>query len=294
MQETLSSTPSRTFPIHGWLGLALIGIFWPLNWGLALAIPFTAYGFFPLWLGYCLTVDALAAYFHNTSLLIRSRRKYVGLFLVSAPVWWVFEVLNWRLGNWHYVGRELFTDLEYALLASISFSTVLPAVLGTAELLSGTGFLRRAGKWLVLPPTPHVTMIFSLTGLGMFLAMVIWPQTFFPFIWISIYCMLEPINIWLGNRSLAEHTQSGDWRPVLALFLGVLLCGFFWEMWNYFSYPKWVYTVPWGGFAHIFEMPLPGYGGYLPFALELFAVYHFVAGLLGEKKTDYVTIGLFR
>jgi hypothetical protein len=65
-------------------------------------------------------------------------------------------------------------------------------------------------------------------------------------------------------------------------------------MWNYFSYPKWVYTVAWGGFAHIFEMPLLGYGGYLPFALELFAVYHFVMGLLGEKKTDYITKGLFR
>jgi len=295
MQKTLSPTaPSRTFPAHGRLGLALIAIFWPLNWSLASDIPFTAYGFFPLWLGYCLTVDALAAFFHGTSLLTRSRHKYLGLFLVSTPIWWVFEVLNWRLQNWHYVGRELFTDLEYLILSSLSFSTVLPAVLGTAELLAGMGFLRRARKWLVLPPTPRVTTIFALSGLGMFLMMVIWPQAFFPFIWISLYWMLEPINVWLGNRSLAERTQSGDWRPVLALFLGVLICGFFWEMWNYFSYPKWIYTVPWGGFAHMFEMPLLGYGGYLPFALELFAVYHFVMGLLGEKKTHYVTTGLFR
>lgn len=293
MEETLFAS-SRSFPIHGWLGLVLIGIFWPLNWALTPAIPFTAYGFFPLWLGYCLTVDALAALFHGTSLLTRSGRKYTGLFLVSIPVWWVFEILNWRLQNWHYVGRELFTDLEYLILSSLSFSTVLPAVSGTAELLSGIGFLRRAGKWLVLPPTPRVTRTFALIGVGMFLAMVIWPQVFFPFVWISLFCMLEPINIWLGHRSLAERTQHGDWRPVWALFLGALICGFFWEMWNYFSYPKWVYTVAWGGFAHIFEMPLLGYGGYLPFALELIAVYHFVVGLLGEKKTDYITKGLFR
>ena len=36
-------------------------------------------------------------------------------------------------------------------------------------------------------------------------------------------------------------------------------------------------------------MPLLGYGGYLPFALELFAMYHLIVGLAGQKKTDYVT-----
>ncbi|HLF91571.1 MAG TPA: hypothetical protein VI451_21685 [Anaerolineales bacterium] len=293
MEDTLSAR-ARNFSTHGWFGLALIGIFWPLNWALTPAIPFTAYGFFPLWVGYCLTVDALAAFFHGTSLLTRGGRKYTGLFLISVPIWWVFEILNWRIQNWHYAGRELFTDLEYLILSSLSFSTVLPAVLGTAELLSGMGFLRQAGKWLMLPPTPRVTRSFALAGVGMFLAVVIWPRAFFPFVWISLYCILEPVNIWLGHRSLAECTRHGDWRPVWALFLGVLICGFFWEMWNYFSYPKWVYTVAWGGFAHIFEMPLLGYGGYLPFALELFAVYHFVMGLLGEKKTDYITKGLFR
>jgi hypothetical protein len=59
-------------------------------------------------------------------------------------------------------------------------------------------------------------------------------------------------------------------------------------MWNYFSYPRWVYHVPWGNWFHIFEMPLLGYGGYLPFALELCAMYHLVAGLFDRKKTDYV------
>ena len=29
-------------------------------------------------------------------------------------------------------------------------------------------------------------------------------------------------------------------------------------------------------------MPVLGYGGYLPFALELFALYHLFAGILGH------------
>jgi hypothetical protein len=55
-------------------------------------------------------------------------------------------------------------------------------------------------------------------------------------------------------------------------------------MWNFYSYPKWVYRVPFVNFWHIFEMPLLGYLGYLPFALELFALYHLVIGLL--KRDD--------
>jgi len=121
--------------------------------------------------------------------------------------------------------------------------------------------------------------------------MLAWPKLFFPFVWLSLYFILEPINVWLGYRSLATSTAKGDWRPVVALWVGVLITAFFWEMWNYFSYPKWVYSVPWGGCCHVFEMPLLGYGGYLPFALELYAVYHFIYGLIGQKNSEYVQIG---
>ncbi len=292
-EATLKKSALRKFPAHGWVGLALILVFWPLNWSLSGRMPITAYGFFPLWLGYSLAVDALNVYRTGTSLITRGVRRYVGLFLVSAPVWWIFEVFNWRLQNWYYVGRELFSDLEYALLASLSFSTVIPAVFGTAELIASTEFVRRMRPWIVIRPTRPVTIGFALTGLGMLLAMMTWPRIFFPFLWLSLYFIFAPINVWLGNRSLVERVREGDWRPVASLFLGTLVCGFFWEFWNFFSFPKWVYTVPWGNFWHIFEMPLLGYGGYLPFGLELFAVYHLAMGLLGQGKTDYVTAGLF-
>jgi hypothetical protein len=87
----------------------------------------------------------------------------------------------------------------------------------------------------------------------------------------------------LGHRSLSSYLAKGDWRPIKALFVGVIVCGFFWEMWNFYSYPKWVYHVPFVDFARIFEMPLIGYGGYFPFSLELFALYHLVVGLCHRK-----------
>jgi len=41
---------------------------------------------------------------------------------------------------------------------------------------------------------------------------------------------------------------------------------------------------------HIFEMPLLGYGGYLPFGLELYALYNLVTGLLRDCRRDYVQL----
>lgn len=103
--------------------------------------------------------------------------------------------------------------------------------------------------------------------------------------------MLAAVNAGLGHRSLADYTASGNWRPVLALMLGTLICGFFWEFWNYYGYPRWVYHVPPFEFLYIFEMPLLGYGGYLPFGLELFAMYHLVIGVLGLRHLDdYVRV----
>ena len=279
------TTHHRSFAIHGWIGLVLIAVFWAINWGLQ--GPRTFWAFFPLWLGFCLTMDAINLARYNTSLLTRSWRRYVGLFLVSAPAWWLFEVLNWRLLNWYYLGRPLLNWWQYILVSSLSFSVVIPAVFESAELISRMGFMKKMKPWLVIRPDRNTTVGFFLAGWVMLALLAIWPHYFFPFLWISIYCIIEPINVWLGNRNLAMWTVDGDWRPVVSLFLGTLLTGFFWEMWNYFSFPKWIYTIPYVNFLHIFEMPLLGYLGYLPFSLEVFALYHLVVGFLGVKKGDH-------
>ena len=259
-------------PWHGWAGLLLIAICWPLNWGLPGLR--THLLFFPLWLGYALVVDALTLRRSGTSLLARSPRDFVLLFVISAPAWWLFEALNWRTQNWEYVGSEFFSDLEYFLLASLAFSTVVPAVFGTAELLRTFGWLDRFAHGPRLLATRPVCLGLFLAGWVTLALLLAWPRYFYPFIWLSVFLILDPVCVWLGRRAILASLARGDWRTVVALGAAALTCGFCWELWNFFSYPKWVYHVPFVEFWHIFEMPLLGYLGYLPFGLELYALVH--------------------
>lgn len=263
---------NRNSPIatrHGWAGLALIAVAWPLNWllpGLR-----THLLFFPLWLGYALAVDALVLRRRGTSILARSPKRFALLFLLSAPAWWLFEALNWRTQNWLYVGREQFTDLEYFLLASVAFSTVIPAVFETAELVRSFRWTGRLTGGPRLRPTRRVLLSMAALGAAMLGLLLAWPSYCYPLVWGAAFFLMEPLAAVLGRRTLLSHTARGDWRPVVCLALGALVCGFFWEFWNFYSFPKWTYDAPGVNFLHVFEMPLVGFIGYLPFALELHA-----------------------
>lgn len=275
-------------PIQLWVGLGLIAVFWPVNW--LTPGEWTHVGFFPLWLGYCLTVDGVVFIRKGESLLSRDHRKYLGLFLLSIPMWWLFEALNLRLENWHYLGRESMSNLEYGILASLSFSTVIPAVLESAELMGSFPIWGWLEDGPVLDPRRSTEIITFVGGWAGLVLLLIWPQYFFPLVWLSVYFILDPINRWLGHRSLLSWTAKGNWQPFGALFAGVLMTGFFWEMWNYYSYPKWIYSVPFVNGLKIFEMPLLGYGGYLPFSLEIYAVTLLAFNLFGLEPGGYLKV----
>jgi hypothetical protein len=286
MTEKMEGRSGR-WPLHGRLGLTLVAVFWILNWFLSGLR--THWGFFPLWLGYALTIDALVFLRKGSSLLTRNPAAYAGLFLVSAPAWWLFELINLRTQNWIYLGEEAFSSFQFAALSTLSFSTVMPAVFGTAELAGTCGRLRRIGPGPAFVLTPAFLCGMFTAGCAMLFLLLLWPDLFFPLVWTAVYCLIDPLNVRMGNRSLLDDLARGDWRPVIALGVGCLICGFFWEMWNFLSYPKWVYRIPYAAWLHVFEMPLPGYLGYLPFSLELFALYHLVTGpLLPERNRRYL------
>ena len=277
-----------TFSAYGWMGLSLIVVFWYLNWfleGLR-----THWAFFPLWLGYCLTIDALVKTRSGSSLLTRSPIKYFGFFLISAPSWWLFELFNIHLKNWQYIGKEHFTDVEYAILASLSFSTVIPAVFCSAELVTTFSWFKKLKFKFILTPNSKSLLIFFSVGIILLVAILKWPDLFYPFVWVAVYFLIEPFNVKADHSSLFEFTKNKNWQPLISLSLGCLICAFFWEMWNYYSYPKWVYHLPHVNAPKLFEMPLPGYIGYIPFSFELFALTSLVYGIFRGRLTDYLKI----
>ncbi len=248
-------------------GLILALVFWAISW--LQVRPASDFYFFPLWLGYILTVDGLVAVRTGTSPIERNGWRVAWLFAVSVPLWWIFEGFNVVVDNWRYQTPIRYSSLEYALLASVAFSTVVPAVLTTTELVRSFRLdpLRR------LPPIqPTRAFLLSIHGAGWLMVTLTMfrPEAFFPFVWLSLVFVLDPVVHWLGGRSLVSFVSRRDWSPLFNLAVGTLICGWFWEMWNLYSMPKWTYNVPYGEYLHVFEMPLLGFGGYIPFGYEVY------------------------
>jgi hypothetical protein len=251
--------------------------------------PLSAGSFLLLWGGLIFTVDGLVHWRRGESMLHAHPGKFAQLFLFSVPFWWLFEALNARVQNWHYLLDHPYgytwTPLTYNIAATLCFSTVLPAVMEVAALLSSFAPLRpRLAHGAPEPRVPRPLLI-SEGGLGIIMvsAALLWPHYCFGLIWLGPLLVLDALNAAWGRRSAMAHLVGGDWRFVALLALAALVCGVFWEMWNFWSLPKWQYTIPFVGFGKVFEMPFLGYLGYLPFGVELFALYQFLLGITGQK-----------
>ena len=260
------------------LGIVLLGASWGISWfGPA---DLGEHTFFFLWLGYILLADAVVQGRSGSSLWSRHRVAFLLLFILSAPLWWLFEAANIRLQNWHYHLRGDLSWLHYRAESSLAFSTVLPALFETTELILTTRLSRRPfrGKVFTLPRRRLYAV--SLFGAGMILAVMLFPRHLFPFIWIGGFLLLDPVNALGGRRSLLRSASRGQYAPVIVLALSGIACGFLWEMWNIRAMPKWTYEIPYFDWIHLFEMPILGYGGYIPFAFELYAAYHLISAVL--------------
>jgi hypothetical protein len=278
----------QKFKFYGYAGIVLMLASWAGNWFLPGFR--THLLFFPQWLGLILFVDAWVFKRKKSSLLNRSLIKFIMLFLFSVPVWWLFEFINQRNQNWLYLGRDHFTDVEFFVLASISFSTVMPAVFEMAELVSSFRWTERLKIGPRVKHSVSTALWMIVTGIAFLAADLMYPEYFYVFMWISVYLIPEGINILLKNKTLVDHTDHSNWRPLYMLALGCLACGFLWEFWNYYSYPKWIYKIPYLGFAKIFEMPVLGFLGYIPFSFELYAIYMLITG---TKKSAELFVVIF-
>lgn len=273
----------RAYLAAGQMVLALV------IWALALAglwsgrEPFLSWLYLFAWWPYILMGDGLLFLLTGESWLQSRPREFLRVLVWSVSAWLVFEAFNLVLGNWGYLGLVQPWCLRWPGYA-LAFATVLPGILITARVLAALGAWRRVqGHPLNLGPwqTPSL-----LLGTVFVVLPVIAPHYGFPFIWLALIFLLDPLAELLGGESLLARWAAGERQEILCLFTAGLICGIWWELWNYPAAGKWVYTLPVLNFWKVFEMPLLGYLGFLPFALECAVMYNFFKALESRVLTS--------
>ncbi len=190
-------------------------------------------------------------------------RRHAALATVSAPLWWWFELINARVQNWEYILSFDYSPGAYAALTSIAFATVVPALTAATALVRGLVAAERGASGAQRPSAAKWLM---LAGIGLQIAAVAFPVQLFPLTWVAPFLIVDGLVVAGGGRSLVLDLGAGHWREAAIIAAGGLICGALWEFWNYWSSPRWVYDIPLLGFGKVFEMPVLGYLGYVPFA----------------------------
>jgi hypothetical protein len=227
------------------------------------------------WWGYLLLLDAGLEARTRRTFFGGSTARVAGWLTLSILFWLVFEAYNLRLGNWEYVGLPR-SRAARLLGYGLSFATILPGLFLTSAALRAFGILRRVRCRPWRPTRPGLRRCVIAGALCLALPPLFPPAAgryLFAPVWVGFVLLLEPINDRLRAPSILSDLRRGEagraWRLVLAGYL----CGLLWEFWNYWASAKWVYHVPFLPTVRVFEMPVLGFLGFGPFALEIYAMY---------------------
>ena len=265
-------------------GLALCGF----GWGVSLAgvEPFRGYWFDLVWTGFILAADAVVWARAGQSLIHGGGWRLVAMFALSAPFWWAFEVANWRLENWSYVGEHVFSGPARMPLKTLSFLFVLPALAESRDLLRS--FVRFPHPPAVPLPSWTATAL-VVAGLVCVALLYLFPDQTFPLVWLAPLAVLDAVAELRGRTSIIGLVRRGRAGPVLLLAVAGLGTGILWELWNWGALPFWQYRIPYLGGFPVFEMPILGYLGYPPFILAADAFWRLFSGGAGGLTEGPVT-----
>lgn len=275
---------------YGWLGLSGL-ILAPVM--VALRNDWFARYFTPvMWTGYILLADAIVLRLSGRSLITRSPRQFVLLLWLSVLCWLFFEIYNFHLKNWYYVNLpDNMLERRFGYLWA--FATIFPGVFESSDLLEALGAFKRQNSKLERRWGDFWLSLSLMVGLAFVAIPPMLPaipaRYTFGFVWLGFFFLLDPINYRLGAPSLLRDWEAGRRRKFFTLLGGGALCGLLWESWNFYTLQfdgaAWIYALPYplNVLEHIFRigrMPLLGFLGFPPFALECWAMWHLFKALL--------------
>jgi len=245
--------------------------------------PFQYFYYVTSWWSYIVLLDAtLALKKRHFSML---NKHIVPLIIISCGFWCFFELINVRLQNWYYINLPVNTMQRYGGYF-LAYGTVVPAICLTEALVHI--FI---GEINVKPFRVGQYPFYSIPlGIAVMLLTLVFPRYLFACTWIFAVLIIDAVNYTLGYRSFMADLENGLAGHFVGAIAAGLICGILWEMWNYRSISKWMYSVPFFEKGKIFEMPLPGYLGFLAFGLETIAFYNLLDGLRRNRRHAYASV----
>jgi hypothetical protein len=189
--------------------------------------PFHTWYYLFTWYPFLLIVNHGTALRSPEHSLFRGRwRTALALLAWSVPAWLLFEIWNFRLEDWYYVGVPRGFWARRVGVA-LSFATVLPGIFFLEEFLRVRGAFERiqGPRFRVRGSLEKGLTIAGGLISGLVLAA---PTVFFPLLWGIPILLLDP---WLhrgGGPSLLGDLAGGRPGRILRLLAAGLACGLFW------------------------------------------------------------------
>lgn len=246
------------------------------------------------WTGYIFFADAIVWKRRGASWLRNYPAEFLFIACVSVPLWVVFEFYNkYSIRNWYYLGLPDLLLLRYFGYVW-SFATISPALFETADLVSSLRDRRAPADRMDLPVRERLSgaaWMAVVLGALMALVPVVVHSTYLAApVWLGFILLLDPLNARAGNESILGDLRRHHTARLVNLLVAGIVCGLLWEFWNYWGGTKWIYNVPILPDVKVFEMPILGFGGFPPFAVECFAMYVMVRRLLWRGACRQIAV----
>ncbi len=219
----------------------------------------------------------------NSSLMGWNPKWFWGIIVPSSVLFWLFfEFLNLLWPQWRYINAPP-NHTAAAILSFLSYSTVIPLVMEVFWLIYG----------------PHESLGLS-PGLERFLAPRRWLSPSFGILLLAIFLFDRSFNtvqvmwcipffVFLPFVPTRRNTSPKYRSALPAVIAAAFVSGLIWETGNYWAQTKWDYLLLRRA-PHLFEMPLAGYLGYIPFAFSLLVVYLWLRARIGYTPARAVAL----
>ena len=138
--------------------------------------PISTYFYLFAWWTYIVFLSCMNHLRGQNSLLLDNPREFLWVFFYSTPVWLFFEIHNFWLNNWHYIGIPVETYVRWPGYV-LAFGTVLPGIFETENFLRNFGVFTQVRGW-TCPVTQRLLIRFVILGSLMMLLVPLRPDLF--------------------------------------------------------------------------------------------------------------------